>query len=192
MKRFAFDRQAAMQVAWDLLWASNLKQREEGGYRPSTTYYLTASDLMHQVRRFAEETAEGKAWGSTGRAYGGGYGSRVRLSGNLLSDCRSWLHRNSQLTSHNFGSRSCTGERYRPVGEPISEAERGTLEEKEKRAAKPRPVHMRKRTGEYSSSFFCAPARKKGWGQPRSQAHVSMKAEDVTCPRCLKLMKEAA
>lgn len=189
MKRFAFDRQKAMTAAWDMLWAFNLKQREEGGYRPSTTYYLTASDLMYQVRRFAEETAEGKAWGSTGRAYGGGYGSRVRLSGDLLSDCRSWLRRNPQLTSHNFGRRSCTGERYRPIGEPISEAERGTLEEKEKRAATPRPIHKHVQ----GKTFLCAPVKKgPRWRPTRSQAHVTMASERVTCPRCLKLMKEVA
>ena len=191
MKRtFSFDRRAAMAAAWDLLWADNLKQRERGGCRPSTTYYLTASDLEAQVRLFADETAAGEPWGTRGRAYGRGYGSRIRFSGDLLGDCRDWLRRNPRLTSHNFGRGHISGERYRPVGEPISEAERGTLAEKAKRASKPRPIHMHIKEGR--RRFLCAPEPKAPrWRQSRSQAHVTRDASRVTCPRCLKLMGEA-
>jgi hypothetical protein len=77
------------------------------------------------------------------------------------------------------------------VGEPISEAEKGTLEEKAKREATPPPIHMHKKLGEYSSTFLCAPVKKKvSWSRSRSQAHVVRDATRVTCPRCLKLMKE--
>jgi hypothetical protein len=191
MKRIQFDRQAAIAAAWDLLWASNLEQRKrEDSYRPSTTYYLTASDLEAQVRAFADETAEGKEWGSTGRAYGRGYGSRIRFSGDLLGDCRDWLRNNRRLTSHNFGRGHISGARYRPVGEPLAPAEEGTLQEKAKRASKPRPIHMRAQ----GKPFLCAPVRKgPRWSSSRSQAHVSSgtgTSSAITCPRCLKIMNQ--
>lgn len=198
-RTFSFDRQAAIKAAWDLLWADNLRQREEdvayekkGGKKPfnsARTYYLTASDLENQVRQFADETARGEKWGTHGRAYGR-YPSGIRFSGDLLGDCRDWLRRNPKLTSHNFGRGHISGERYRPAGEPISEAEQGTLEEKARRAKTPRPIHMHKKTGEFSSTYMCAPAPKgPRWRQSRSQAHVTMDASRVTCPRCLKIMK---
>jgi hypothetical protein len=189
--RFAFDYQAAIKAAWDLLWASNLKTRaEDSHYRPSTTYYLTASDLMWQVRQFAEETAAGEPWGKRGRAYSGGYGSRVRLSGDLLHMCRDWLRNEEyagRLASHNFGRGHVSGKRYRPAGEPISEAETNTFAVKAQRASKPRPVHMWDSTRK--KSFLCAPEKKSRWGRYRSQAHVSRGATPITCPRCLKLMQ---
>jgi hypothetical protein len=191
-KRFAFDVKAAIKAAWDYCWANNIKTRANGDhYRPSTTYYLTSSDIEAQVRRFAEETAAGKQWGSTGRAYGKGY-STVRLSGNLLGAVRDWLHEEcyrGRIVAHNFGKGHISGQRYRPAGEPVSEVEQRTFDAKAKRAATPRPVHLY--CGhEQRKRFLCAQVKKPSFRVPRSQARCTSDAAKVTCPRCIKLMRD--
>ncbi len=186
MARFSFDRQKAIATAWDLCWADNLKQRAEGHDFRGNTYHLTASDIENQVRSFAQDTADGKPW-TDKRAWGRGYGWSIRLSGDLLSDIRRWLSNNPKLVSHNFGKGHISGKRYRPVGEPLSEAEQGTLKDKAERASRPRLVHKNAQ----GKPYLCAPVRKRvSWGRSRSQAHITITTERVTCPRCLKLMKE--
>lgn len=183
-KRIEFDRAAAIKAAWDFCWEDNLKQRKQGGYRPSTTYYLTASDIEHQVRQFANETAAGEKWGTRGRTCGRPWVT-LRFSGDLLGDCRRWLRNNPKLTSHNFGKGHISGERYRPRGEAVSEAETATLAEKAKRAVTSRLIHARAQ----DKAFLCAPVKKRAtWSRHRSQAHVTLDNAQVTCPRCLKLL----
>lgn len=201
MKRLAFDINKALPAAWELLWTYNLNARKKReGFR-NETFYLTASDLECQVRRFAEETAAGEAWGSRGRAWGRGYGSGgIRFPGNLLGVCRDWLSREARagrLQCHNFGRGHISGMRYRPAGEPLSEPELKTLAAHERQRAKPRPrpVHARKGGG-----LACAPPGKRVWGFRPSKAHaIPVAAGDkgdrlssgfmlVTCARCRKVL----
>lgn len=186
-RQIAFDTQAAIAAAWKLLWSLNLKDREEGRDYRGSSYHLTASDIERQVRRFAEDTMEGRPW-ATERSYGG-YGSRVRFRGNLQGTVRKWLFNevsHGRLSMHNFGRGHISGARFRPAGEPVGPAEKGTMERKERSRGKPRPRHFRR--GGHGSSPICV-TKKARWN--RSSA-LSCKTEaDVTCPRCLKLLKAA-
>jgi hypothetical protein len=188
-KRFAFDLAKAIPAAWALCWADNLKTRAKGGtYRPSTTFYLTASDIENQVRLFAEETAAGEAWGTRGRAWGRGYGFTVRVSGDLKRTVRDWLlngARNGRLESHNFGRGHISGMRFRPAGEPISDAEQTTIKVKKARADKPLTKHFSKR---YGHPPLCTAARRSPFARP-SRAWTTTQQAEVTCPRCLNLLK---
>lgn len=127
MARISFDRHAAIPAAWDLLWKNNLRRRAEGEDFRGSTYHLTATDVENQVRQFASETADGKAWGSTGPAWGRTYDHKLRFPGDLLGDVRRWLRNNPNLASHNFGRGHISGARYRPAGEPLGPAEVRTL-----------------------------------------------------------------
>jgi hypothetical protein len=187
-KRFSFDRKAAIKFAWDFLWAGNLKARKKNGYGHSATFYLTASDVEAQVRQFAIETAAGESWGTRGRTYGKPLSwPTIKMPGNLLHDVRDWL-RNEQyagrLTAHNFGKGHISGARYRPVGEPISEAEQTTIKIKAARKDKPRLHHFGK---SYGARPMCTIKPGKTYWRS-SKAWVTKKSEDVTCPRCLKLI----
>lgn len=190
-KRFAFDLAKAIPAAWALCWADNLKTRAKGGtYRPSTTFYLTASDIENQVRLFGEETAAGEKWGTRGRAWGRGYGATVRISGDLKGTVRSWLITSvahGHLQAHNFGRGHISGMRFRPVGEPVSDAEQATVKAKEARVNKPRPMHFSK---QYGARPLCTAARPRTtfYGRP-SRAWTTTQRPKVTCPRCLKLLK---
>jgi hypothetical protein len=188
-KRFAFDIGKAIPEAWRVLWANNLKTRAEEGssmYRPSSTYYLTASAVESQVRRFAEATAEGKSWSEAGIAYGRGYESSIRFPRNLNGAVRDWLREEvyqGRLASHNFGRHHISGMRFRPAGEPISDAETTTMKAKAARKDKPRPRHF----GKNFRPTCVKP--KNGFSWRPSKARVTTDKAKVTCPRCLKLLK---
>lgn len=195
--RTPFDRTKAIKAAWEALWAERLAERERnkgtvwatGRWGASTTY-ITASDLERRVRTYAEETVAGKPWGSTG-PYGPELGGRVRIPGNLFGDVRDWLLREvsaGRLASHNFGRGHISGMRFRPAGEPVSDIEKKTIEAKERRKGRPRPVHYTK-SGHFGGPLLCMAGRKRvGWG--RSKSHSTGNRERVTCPRCLKLLAE--
>lgn len=189
----------AIPQAWDLLWRSNLEQRKEDEksehvYRKGSTYYLTASDVENQVRQFAQDQANGKPWGTSGRAWGRGYGLSVRLSGGqrLQSKVRDWLLnevRLGRLASHNFGRGHISGMRFRPKGEPLAPAEQRTIEVKEKRKDKPKRLHLY--SDGYCSRALCLKNRKRSpWGRGRSSAWCTNDKAKVTCPSCIKLGKD--
>lgn len=192
MKRtFSFDRRAAIAAAWDFLWADNLRQRAKGdAFRNSTTYYLTASDVENQVRQFAADQREGREWGASGRAYGTPCTWPViKFPGDLLGDCRDWLRNNRRLTSHNFGRGHVSGARYRPVGEPLAEAEQATIKEKAERSTRVRVVHL-------GDNGRCACVKRTSWSKSNYRISMTRDGSKVTCPRCVKivagLQKEAA
>lgn len=201
-KRFAFDTAKAIQYAWDLLWQGNLKQRAEDAklakrlgkptvYGMARTYYLTATDLVRAVRELAHCTAKGDPWPTDPSSLVHYYGSQVRMSGDLLGTVRRWLRSNPKLTSHNFGKGHISGERYRPIGEPISEAEKTTAEKKERKRApdyKP-PVHY-KVEGRWRALCTHKRMAGKGYGfsRQRSWPRTTDKAADVTCKQCLNLL----
>lgn len=180
-QRVEFDRGAAIRVAWDFLWADNLKDRDGRDYR-GRSYYLTASDVEDQVRMFAAETLAGEKWGTRGRACGKPWDS-PRFSGDLLQQVRRWLQEEQyrgRLLSHNFGRGHISGQRYRPAGQPVGPAEAKTIVEKKARAGRTPPVHLSK-----GQRFYCSPAKLSPWG--RSQARRTIDRSLVTCTRCLKL-----
>jgi len=135
-KRFSFDIKAAIPVAWDVIWASRLKQRKDDlayekkygkkAFNWATSYYVCAADVERMVRDFAQDTADGKPWRTTNTGYGDGYG--LRMPGNLNSMVRGWLLRGNggQIVGHNFGRGHISGMRFRPVGEPMAEVEKVT------------------------------------------------------------------
>jgi hypothetical protein len=197
----AFNLAKAISEAWKLQWKQKEEMNDEK--RADMQYYranlyLTASDLEAQVRLFAEEQIAGEKWGSRGPAWGKGYGSSVRISlgrrQTLLDACRDWLlseQRAGRLSSFNFGRGHISGARYRPAGMEISETEQKTLEAKRKRRETPRPVHAKVRQG--GSAIVCMQDRMKGRiRMSRSKTRSSIDPNEITCPRCQKLIDEGA
>lgn len=165
------------QQAWDLLWAANLKRRESVyAWKGSDGHYLTASDLADKVR----ELSTGKQW-YTGRA-----------GGKWLNAARDWLSSQEDkgvLQGHNFGRHHISGRRYRPAGEAITETEKKTVETRERLQNKPKPRHFTK-NGNYYGDLLCVTRKPNFYSSHRSTASRTTKVEEVTCPRCLKLLKE--
>lgn len=183
-----FDTKLAIVTAWKELWAKNLRTRKkEKGRWAAATYYLTAADVERQVRAYAWATLNGKSWSDA--EY---YGQSVRISGNLKGKVRDFLLRNPEITGHNFGRGHISGMRFRPYGEPIGPVELETMAKKERAKDRPPVKHFGK---SYSSRALCVTeaAKAKGrriWGWRQSRAWVTSTAEEVTCPRCLNLMKK--
>jgi hypothetical protein len=178
----AFDVCAAIPEAWDYLWKDNLKQRKKmtqgWSYGYSETFYLTATDVENQVRQFALEALEGKPRGSYGRAYGRPVGHKLIIRGGSLNGAvRDWLLRNPEIEGFNFGRHHISGKRFRPKGEPLAEAEKETMREKERRKDLPRPLHLSKK---HRPACVTKPIR--GW-RP-SKAWMTTDKARVTCKRC--------
>lgn len=193
-KRFTFDINAAIPAAWDVIWTSHKKERKKDeayekkqGKKPygwERTYYTTASDVERMVRDLAEDTANGKPWRTENTCSGWG---TVRISGNLKGKVRDWLLRNPKITGHNFGRGHISGMRFRPVGEPLAEAEKKTIEKNQKRRAglgSPKPWHFSEK-----GSLLCQKARMKGrYSFGRSSAWSTKDQSKVTCKQCLNLL----
>lgn len=187
-----FDLSLAISCAWELLWKANLKDRQEmvaGGHRYglARTYFLTATDVERQVRQFAQEQQDGQPWGTSGRSYGHCTSVRIKTGTSmpLLDIVRRWLHSQyvaGKLDRHNSGKGHISGMRYRPHGEPISEAEKRTAVEK----SKPRKylVHYAAHSG---APMACRPNQKLSLFS-RGRRPVTKYAENVTCPRCQAIM----
>lgn len=181
-----FDVLKAIEHSWRVLWESRLNRRNDD-YR-GDSYYLTASDLVNQVRACAQAEYDGELWPTEPRNYYGAGQYGWRLKGANIMDCvRSWLATNSQLQRHNFGRGHISGMRYRPVGEPLSPAEQKTLAKKEQRRLNPRPSPRHYKNG---GPMLCRKNQKPSfWG--RSKAWTTTDKTKVTCPRCAKLLMEA-
>lgn len=198
------DLEKYIQEAWDWLWKDNLKRRRKGQDFDGNTYYLTASDLEAQVRTFVQEDLEGKKRGEYGR--GVYYHPSVRITGlrrvgGLLGAIRGWLRYNDDLEVHNFGKHHISGARYRPKGQPLSPQEQGTLtkkvKEKEKREKGQVLRHFEDPTAD--GKALCTHkqraterAKRRGYcGSRQSRKWIPMagKPEEVTCPRCRKLLE---
>jgi hypothetical protein len=187
-RRVTFNRTELISAAWEFLWADNLKARKSiEAYGWPDTFYLTASDIEAQVRRFISEALNGEPRGSTGRAYGKGYDG-VRVSGDLLGDVRRWLLSHRGLVSHNFGRGHISGMRFRPVGAPLSPAEEKTLAYKERSKGRPKPRHYSK--GGMNGHPLCTQSRRGRWGRPSYSIWKTRDKAGVTCPRCLKLISQ--
>ena len=117
--------EATMRAAWDWLWA----HRRTDGYRPE--HYFTATDLHRRVRAALMERVEDKPVGHYGRD---AWGAPLKVSGLGLRECRMWLFRQVQrrvLRADNPSQKgTCTGMRYRPAGDELTDAERATAERK--------------------------------------------------------------
>lgn len=192
MKQTNFDVMKAIPAAFELLWKSNLKQRAESRDRSrfsAQTYYLCAQDIERQVRAFAEDTAEGKAW-TEERRYGV-YSGRIKMRGDLQSLVRSWLFaqvRAGVLVTHNFNRGHISGARFRPVGEPLSEAEKKTMARKEARKTRVPPIH----SGNHGRPLCTAHSRKAFHRGPTRGVYCSTDKEKVTCKRCLNKLAKAS
>lgn len=188
-KRFAFDMQSAIQTAWDMLWAANLERRKENddytkktgkkSFDEAGTYYICSADIERTVRGFAQQSFEGHPWTL------GGYAYNVRMQGNLQRTVRDWLlHGNrGKIVGHNFGKGHISGMRFRPVGEPMAEAELQTIKRNEDRRLKPRPRHYGK-----SKPICTANRRRSMFSRPSRNIWTTNNKSDVTCPRCLNLL----
>lgn len=194
-----FDLAKAIPAAWKLQW----KQKQEWAadpkmmrYRSSMTQYLTARDIENQVRAFAEEQAQGKAWGSSGASWCNVQGVRIRLGGRmrLLDVVRRWLQREEsagRLASHNFGRGHISGARYRPANLPISDTEKKTMKRKEARRGQVRVVHFYSAAREHGRAMLCRPPKPGYHRFSRNTPRCSKEKSEVTCPRCLKLLSAA-
>lgn len=189
MNRQQFDIKAALPQAWDLVWKDQVRQQQEGAeFSGKGAHYVTASDLESQVRRFANEQHEGKAWGSTGRAWGREYaGVRIRTGSRitLLDVCRGWLQsqRNAgKLEEFNFGRGHISGARYRPAGIGLSDAEKQTMQRREN------PTPYAERRVHAGGRPLCT--WKPGWYYRGSRGRVrhTDKPGEVTCPACRNLL----
>lgn len=189
-----FSVNKVLPAAWDFLWASNLKDRAAGHDYRGQTYYVTATDLERQVRAFAQDSMEGRAWTTPGREYYGGV--KIQLNAGphvtLLDVCRRWLF--DQVAAgkldrnHNNGRGHISGEKFRPAGAPLSPSELRGIEAKEQRAEA--PVHMygqghklicRKPSTKPRSLF----SRSSG----RSKTRKSSNPANVTCKKCMEIMQ---
>lgn len=191
MKTKPFNVQELLPLAWKICWDDNMAKRAKGHDYRDNTYHLTASDIENQLRQFAEEIADGKPVGSTGRAWGRAWRSGVRIVGgsDLQWQVRNWLRRNPKLVSHNFGRGHISGERYRPVGEPLYKSEAKTIaqHEEQRRNPKPKPVHYAVR---YGGAPLCTKARRSIFSRGSRYTRSTNTKADVTCARCLKLATE--
>lgn len=194
MKRVAFDLKKAIPAAWDRCWARNVACRNSGSDWRGSSYYLCARDIEDQVRAFAKDTLEGKPWGTTDISYGYGYG--IRVAGDLQNEVRDWLLHNPNITGHNFGRGHISGMRFRPIGEPLNEAERKTLAAKAERKANPRPAPVHYSTRGYGGMAECVAAKRakratafaRMYSSGRSRAHTDSDISRVTCKQCLNLL----
>lgn len=202
MRSMAFDLERALPAAWDAQWKKNLESRAKmtpRSYGYSDTFHLTATDVENQVRQFAVEEAHGEKWGSSGPAHGRpeSYGLRGRFRivvdgqrGGLQGAVRDWLLRQVRrgvLTAHNFGRGHVSGMRFRPAGEPLTDAETQTVRRNERSRSTPRPRHAPAKPN--SDLPLCTAGRKRApYRGPTRGVLVMHRAGDVTCPRCLKLM----
>lgn len=187
-KHFAFDMHLAIKTAWDMLWAANLVRRKENdaykkkygkrSYDDASTYYLCAADLVRTVRGFAQQTADGKPWSLDGYPY------NVRLRGDVQRAVRDWLMygNGGKIVGHNFGRGHISGMRFRPAGAPMAEAEVETMNSKLRSRGKEKPRH-------YGHRPLCTKNRRSPFSRPGRTIWSTTNKDNVTCPRCLKLMK---
>lgn len=180
----SFDMRAAIAFAWAQCWADNLVRRAAGGDYRGNTYYLTASDVECQVRRLANETMQGKSWGSTGRAWGRGWEGGVRLPGDVQAQVRDWLLHNPDVEGHNFGRSHISRMRFRPRGEPLAPGEQHTLNTPRKTWAE-KPVHYSRTYGPPK----CVEARVGRFYDTwrRRSTRTDSDWANVTCKRCLNM-----
>lgn len=188
------DLTAAMRAAFKIQWEQKCKRAAD---YPRAGRYVVASDIEGQVRVLARDTLDGNPWGTSKPSWGRSYYAPVRVTlsrpgETLLGACRSWLFsevRAGRLAAHNFGRGHISGERFRPIGEEMTDAEKRTTAAREARrngTAKPKPVH-------YSpnwSSPECTRARRHGFSRPNRYTRTTRDAEKVTCPRCLKMLAD--
>lgn len=182
--RVQFDRQLAIATAFAAIFARKKAAREKDAaqqrYGYADLFDVTATEVEREVRDYAYATLQGKPWG-TCHCYGG-----VRMSGNLMSDCRDWLLlqvRQGKLEAHNYGRGHISGMRFRPKGEPMSPQAVKTIETKVERRANPKP-RLRHFIAE-GDRLMCQ--KRRPW-RSRWRTNVADDPEKVTCPRCLKAM----
>ena len=186
-----FNIPQAIQAAWDVLWADNLKRRaEDSAFRVSETYYLCAADVENQVRAFAEDTFYGRPWRKD-RQYGA-YPTGIRFKGDLKRTVRDWLFARVStgiLAVHNFGRGHISGARFRPAGEPISPAEQGTLKKKLDQKLNPKPKLKHYSKHGFSGRPACTASRRRSpFSRSNHRIWTTKDQKEVTCPRCAKLL----
>lgn len=206
-KRFTFDVAKAIPIAWDMLWANNLKQRKEDeafekkrGKKPyawQRTYYLTASDVENQVRLLAAATRDGKPWNEAPIAYGNPMiwpPLRISLPGrnDLKGVVRDWLLRGNggKIVGHNYGKGHVSGAHFRPIGEIIPDTEVKTTVARQERirnpgSVKPRPVHAK--GGKFG--MLCRKKARSPFTNSKYYCRVVEDESKVTCKQCLNLLK---
>jgi hypothetical protein len=194
MKRaIKFNVGLAIQTAWDHIWKENLETRASGNDYRNRSYYTTATDIERKVRAFAYDTQRGDPWGT--HPYGS---STIRFTGNLFEAVRDWVRgeiRVGRILVHNFGRGHISGQRLRPAGQPMSEAETKTIEKKAQ-PYKPAPIHFKTGNGHgYGSPPLCISTMRKlkgqrAWGWKPSRAWTTDDREKVNCKRCLNILNE--
>lgn len=196
--KVGFDLQEQMQKALEWILESNKRQREEyKGWR-DIGFYFSASDLERRVRSAADEISMGVPYGTYENH--GGYGTRIMGLGGmtLLSHCRGYLAHQvvAGVLRHDqpSGKRVCSGLRFRPAEDDLTEAEKKSAEKrKENRVIRHYDENFEsKRDNSRDINFaLCQKDRTKksySWRAPRRMIRLTNKPEDVTCKLCLKMM----
>jgi len=182
------------------MWQRKLEQRKvaekalkKTGKQPwgyAETFYTTATDMERMIRAFATADMEGTPREqASGMFIGGGVRISTGMRGTLLDACRQWLLRNPKISSHNFGRGHISGQRFRPVGQPIGPAEQVTMQKKAERRANPRPRLYHYTESEYGGRPWCTRARRSAYSwRPSRHVCTTHNQQQVTCPRCLKML----
>lgn len=188
-RMFEFDTRKAIVAAWEHIWKKQRAEIANGTGWRGQSYYTTAQDMERVVRGFADETLDGKPWGSEDRYYGGFNRAKFRGPIPLNDQIRTWLlteARSGRIASHNFGKGHISGMRFRPKDIPLYEAERKTIEKHAipYNERKPKPVHF---SVTYGGALFCTVKPRSSYRSHRGTGRATPDPTKITCPRCLKL-----
>lgn len=195
--------------AFQFVWESKQQDRKKGHDFCGQTYYVTAADIERRVRGACAEQSEGLAYGKYGTNYSG-YRSGLRISvpnqiGGLTGAVRKWLldeTRAGRLVAHNFTRGHISGARFRPATSPLSPQENDHLlkilkegprgENKLVHAADPLSKGYSRKTLCSRSARTSSSKKRMPYRRPsRSNAVFESQGRPVTCPRCIKMLKES-
>lgn len=194
--------------AFQFVWESKQQDRKEGHDFCGQTYYVTATDIERRVRGSCAEQAEGLPYGKYGVNYSGYKSLRICVPnqiGGLMGAVRKWLldeTRAGRLVAHNFTRGHISGARFRPAGSQLSpqeiehmnkiknEGPRG--ENKLVHAADPLSKGYSRKTLCSRSARTSSSKKRMHYSRPsRSNAVFESQGRPVTCPRCIKMLKES-
>lgn len=180
-------------LAWQGVWDSRAKKKDEDNFRGRLDY-ITASDLERMVRHLAVKMTDSRntSYSFEDWMMADPHGYRFSAPGHhSLNDAvRDWLlerARQGQIHGHNFGRGHISGMRFRPVEKAaMNPTEQETVKRREERRHKVPPRHAL--AGE-STALLCGDGKGPWRGTFRRSARTAKDRKDVTCPRCLALLK---
>lgn len=200
-------------AAWEWLWAyyqGRIRESMAEGHEPwDDHFFITASELEYTVRIMLANRLRKQPATTGDPAYGNTHGLVVSIRGgryreDLLCVVRDWLagQTGDTLQRHNFGKGHISGMRYRPLGAPLSPAEKRTLAKKDKDATRAKAIHAADPATHWPQLALCskaaretAKAKRRSYSCRRHSPHSSVSTtsdpDKVTCPKCRKLLGQA-